>query len=149
MARGCALIGVDGDLMGSEILRPEDENPPPAAMPEVEFALVLSRMIESVKNDPEHLRQTVYELARHKLQEQLASESGGERRQLSRALETAIHGVETFVKNNDEEPVAYALPELPTPKALEAEGERFRPYRTVAAWYCWRAVDLAMEERKA
>ena len=27
------------------------------------------------------------------------------------------------------------------PKALEAEGERFRPYRTVAAWHCWRAMD--------
>ena len=20
-------------------------------------------------------------------------------------------------------------------------GDRFRPYRTVAAWYCWRAAD--------
>jgi DNA-3-methyladenine glycosylase II len=30
---------------------------------------------------------------------------------------------------------------LITPKALEAEGEKFRPYRTIAAWYCWRAVE--------
>ena len=35
----------------------------------------------------------------------------------------------------------YRLDELPKPKALMAEGDRFRPYRTVAAWYCWRAVD--------
>ena len=28
-----------------------------------------------------------------------------------------------------------------TPKALQAEGEKFRPYRSVAAWYCWRAVE--------
>ena len=42
--------------------------------------------------------------------------------------------------------IAYRLPELPTPKALEAGGERFRPYRTVAAWYCWRAVELGAEE---
>ena len=42
--------------------------------------------------------------------------------------------------------IAYRLPELPTPKALEAEGERFRPYRTVAAWYCWRALELGAEE---
>jgi 3-methyladenine DNA glycosylase/8-oxoguanine DNA glycosylase len=35
---------------------------------------------------------------------------------------------------------AYGLAGLPTPKELEAEGERFRPYRTYAAWYCWRAV---------
>ena len=27
------------------------------------------------------------------------------------------------------------------PKALMAEGEKFRPYRTIAAWYCWRAVE--------
>jgi 3-methyladenine DNA glycosylase/8-oxoguanine DNA glycosylase len=36
--------------------------------------------------------------------------------------------------------LAYGLPNLPTPKELEAFGERFRPYRTVAAWYCWKAV---------
>ena len=36
--------------------------------------------------------------------------------------------------------LAYGLRKLPTPKQLEAEGERFRPYRTVAAWYCWQAV---------
>ena len=36
--------------------------------------------------------------------------------------------------------LAYKLKELPKPKALEAEGERFRPYRTVVAWYCWQAV---------
>ena len=42
--------------------------------------------------------------------------------------------------------IAYGLAELPAPKALEAEGERFRPYRTAAAWYCWRAVDLASEQ---
>jgi 3-methyladenine DNA glycosylase/8-oxoguanine DNA glycosylase len=34
----------------------------------------------------------------------------------------------------------YGLPELPAPQALQAEGDRFRPYRTLAAWYCWRAV---------
>lgn len=36
--------------------------------------------------------------------------------------------------------LAYSRRKLPTPKQLEVEGERFRPYRTVAAWYCWRAV---------
>src|SRR5262245_908153 len=42
--------------------------------------------------------------------------------------------------------LAYGLPTTPTPKQLEAEGERFRPYRAVAAWYCWQAVH---ERRKA
>lgn len=36
---------------------------------------------------------------------------------------------------------AYGLAELPAPKALMAEGERFRPWRTLAAWYCWRATE--------
>jgi DNA-3-methyladenine glycosylase II len=37
--------------------------------------------------------------------------------------------------------LAHRLPEPLSPRALEAEGERFRPYRTIAAWYCWRAVE--------
>ena len=41
--------------------------------------------------------------------------------------------------------LAYALRGLLTPKQLQAEGERFKPYRTVAAWYCWQAVH---EQRK-
>jgi len=32
--------------------------------------------------------------------------------------------------------------EMPTPKALEALGDPFRPYRSILAWYCWRACDL-------
>ncbi|TMJ08577.1 MAG: hypothetical protein E6G98_11915 [Bacillati bacterium ANGP1] len=39
--------------------------------------------------------------------------------------------------------LAYGLRDLLTPKELQGEGERFRPYRTVAAWYCWRAVHEA------
>ena len=30
---------------------------------------------------------------------------------------------------------------LPTPKQLMKFGERWRPYRSVAAWYFWRALD--------
>ena len=36
---------------------------------------------------------------------------------------------------------AYGLDDLPTTKQLMVLGEPFRPYRSVAAWYCWRAVD--------
>ncbi len=39
--------------------------------------------------------------------------------------------------------LAYRERELPTPVELERRGERWRPYRSVAAWYFWRAVDLA------
>lgn len=31
--------------------------------------------------------------------------------------------------------------ELPTPKQVLARGERWRPHRTMAAWYLWRALD--------
>jgi DNA-3-methyladenine glycosylase II len=31
---------------------------------------------------------------------------------------------------------------MPTPKELEELGEPFRPYRSVAAWYCWRACEV-------
>jgi DNA-3-methyladenine glycosylase II len=36
----------------------------------------------------------------------------------------------------------YGYDHLPKPKELEAYGERWRPYRTVAAWYLWRALDV-------
>jgi DNA-3-methyladenine glycosylase II len=36
--------------------------------------------------------------------------------------------------------LAFGLPELLKPKQLQAEGDRFHPYRTVVAWYCWQAV---------
>ncbi len=36
---------------------------------------------------------------------------------------------------------AWGLPEIPSPKELEVLGESFRPYRSLVAWYCWRAVE--------
>ena len=38
--------------------------------------------------------------------------------------------------------LAYGVRDLPSPKELLVEGDRFLPYRTVAAWYCWRAVEV-------
>lgn len=32
----------------------------------------------------------------------------------------------------------------PRPKELQGLGEIFRPYRSVAAWYCWRATDTVL-----
>ena len=29
-----------------------------------------------------------------------------------------------------------------TPGELEKKGDKFRPHRSVVAWYCWRALDL-------
>ena len=38
--------------------------------------------------------------------------------------------------------LAYGLRKMPRPKVLAMFGERWAPYRSVAAWYLWRAVDL-------
>jgi DNA-3-methyladenine glycosylase II len=35
----------------------------------------------------------------------------------------------------------YGLDDAPTPRDLMPLGDRFRPYRSVAAWYCWRAAE--------
>lgn len=39
--------------------------------------------------------------------------------------------------------VTYGKKHMPKPKALLAFGERWRPYRTVASWYMWRACHRA------
>jgi len=36
----------------------------------------------------------------------------------------------------------HKLAELPKPKELLAYGERWRPYRSVASWYLWRAAEM-------
>jgi DNA-3-methyladenine glycosylase II len=36
---------------------------------------------------------------------------------------------------------AFGRGKLPTPKELMKFGEKWRPYRSVAAWYFWRALD--------
>jgi DNA-3-methyladenine glycosylase II len=41
------------------------------------------------------------------------------------------------------------LPETIKPRALDAEGERFRPWRSVAALCCWHAVHVARETSPA
>jgi DNA-3-methyladenine glycosylase II len=36
----------------------------------------------------------------------------------------------------------YQQPAMPPPRALAEYGERWRPFRTVASWYMWRALEL-------
>jgi DNA-3-methyladenine glycosylase II len=38
---------------------------------------------------------------------------------------------------------AYQMGKMPTPKELLAFGEKWKPHRTTAAWYLWRAADAA------
>jgi 3-methyladenine DNA glycosylase/8-oxoguanine DNA glycosylase len=44
--------------------------------------------------------------------------------------------------------LAYGKKEIPKPRQLAAFGERWRPYRTVASWYMWRAVEHYGKTRK-
>jgi 3-methyladenine DNA glycosylase/8-oxoguanine DNA glycosylase len=39
--------------------------------------------------------------------------------------------------------ITYRKKAIPKPRDLAEFGERWRPYRTVASWYMWRAVQLA------
>jgi 3-methyladenine DNA glycosylase/8-oxoguanine DNA glycosylase len=39
--------------------------------------------------------------------------------------------------------ILYRKKAIPKPRELAAFGERWRPYRTVASWYMWRAVTRA------
>ena len=41
--------------------------------------------------------------------------------------------------------IAYGRRSMPTPKEVRQYGERWKPYRTAAAWYLWRAADRAKE----
>ena len=38
--------------------------------------------------------------------------------------------------------LTYGWKELPTPRELLEHGERWRPHRSTAAWYLWRALEL-------
>jgi hypothetical protein len=89
-----------------------------AARPlEVEFAVVLSRVLESIEDDPAPLlRNAVYELARIKLRREAWRRNPAinlsEVRGFMLALESAIEGVETIYSKQDELRVLQSLDRL-------------------------------------
>jgi hypothetical protein len=78
---------------------------------EVDFAIVLSRVIASMEKDPAQLRSAVYELARIKLQAEL-SINVSEKRDLALALESAIQRVESVSSKHDHVRVLQSLDRL-------------------------------------
>ena len=42
--------------------------------------------------------------------------------------------------------LAHGLAEPPKPRDLMTLGEPYRPYRSVAAWYCWRAAETIVPD---
>ena len=90
--------------MSSDVSQRDDGTLP--ASSGVDFTLALSRMIESLKEDPSQLRNAIYELARVKLQRAAWQRDPPvnilEMRRLMLALETAIERVETVSARQDE-----------------------------------------------
>jgi hypothetical protein len=78
---------------------------------EVDFAIVLSRVIAAMERDPAQLRSAIYELARIKLQTEL-SINVSEKRDLALALESAIERVEAVSSKHDHVKVLQSLDRL-------------------------------------
>ena len=87
--------------MSSRLTEQKSESDPSRRLIEVDFALVLSRIINSVKADPSQLRAIVYELARTKLQETFREGDIEEAQVMASALEIAIKGVEQFSQRQE------------------------------------------------
>jgi hypothetical protein len=88
--------------MKSEFPTIKDDKPVSPHAQEVECALILSQMINKVKEDPSQMRLAIYEFARTRLQIDTSWADEAERKRLSDALETAIDGVEAFSARQDE-----------------------------------------------
>jgi DNA-3-methyladenine glycosylase II len=43
----------------------------------------------------------------------------------------------------------YGLADTPKPQAILEHGERWRPYRSIASWYLWRAADQKKPKKSA
>ena len=89
-------------MMNPEFPRIDQDKTVSPHAQEVEFALILSRMISTVKEDPAQLRLAIYEFARARLTMDTSWAEDHERERLSTALETAIQGVEQFSARREE-----------------------------------------------
>lgn len=111
-----------------------DEGSEPAPAPasaEIEFALVLSRTIQAIQQDPAQLRSSVYQLARIALQKDLSEDDPAQQARMAQALESAIQGVEQFERRQQH---TGFLPGIPLP---QIEG----PTGTVSASFAGYAPD--------
>jgi hypothetical protein len=155
--------------MQSEFPRIDPEKAVSPHAQEVEYALILSRMITTVREDASQLRRTVYEFARARLKIEMSSADEAERQRLAEALETAIHGVENFSRRHDEQerlqpPIAYAqiAPAASTPPStppsnsmvaihqVTSPSAGFAKYAPAAEAAYWRtdASPLLLEARR-
>ena len=100
---------------------------------EIEYALILHRMINAIRDDPDQMRMTVYEFARARLRIDTSAIEESERERLSTALETAIQGVEQFLLRREDRLLPPAS--TPTSTAVSPASSRTSPivatHRTV------------------
>ncbi|MEJ2215251.1 MAG: hypothetical protein P8099_01425 [Gemmatimonadota bacterium] len=40
----------------------------------------------------------------------------------------------------------HGMEDMPTEKELVPLGDKYRPWRSAAAWYCWRAVEIELPQ---
>jgi hypothetical protein len=106
-----------------------------AESPQVEFAVVLSRIIDSIERDPAQLRSAVYELARIKLRREALRRnptlSPLEARHFTIALESAIEGVETIYSKHDELRALRSLAGIIETSQVVRSDERPEPLRII------------------
>src|SRR4051794_9594001 len=102
--------------MTSQIASPKGQQGVALQSRKVDFSLVLSRTIQSIKDDPAQLRNAIYELARIKLQRECVLTVPPltvlDTRRLMLALETAIERVEAISSEQDELPTLESLARL-------------------------------------
>lgn len=97
--------------MSSGELRHSDRDTAEPTSTEVQFAVMLARMIDTVNSSAGDMRQAIYDLARYKLQEQFTHADVKEMKRAQQALESAIRGVEEFS--------ASQKPSLPPPPVAD------------------------------
>jgi hypothetical protein len=144
--------------MASGDLTPSNHDPSDPASTEVQFALVIARMIDSVRNSPADMRQAIYDLARYKLQEQFTYADAKNVKRTQQALENAIRGVEEFSKRHISNPappsparvgdpdIATPPSHSPPPPSFLISQVRTRPYFTgaKAAQFPWPHLRRAL-----
>jgi len=115
--------------MKPEFTRTDEERQVSPHAQEIEYALILQRMINAVKDDPKQMRLTIYEFARARLKLDTVTTEEGERRRLAAALETAIRGVEEFLVRRE---VQERLPPPNLQPQIEPSVERAKASSLVA-----------------
>jgi hypothetical protein len=104
--------GIDAAMTG-ELPKVEQGQVAAPFAQEIEYALTLQRMINTVNHDPAQMRMAIYGLARARIDADTARLDNSERERLLNSLEIAIQGVENFSqRRSDIEMLAPPSPDL-------------------------------------